>query len=57
MDTNQAKAALLDEYMRTGDLGKLVMAYTALNAKAKENANAKEHANAVDEINVTYFGV
>lgn len=43
-----AKAALLDEYMRTGDLAALVAAYTKLNATKPV---------AQEEVKFTYFGV
>ena len=47
----KAKAALLDEFMRTGDLAALVTAYTNLKATATAPVKTDE------ELNVSYYGV
>lgn len=49
----KAKAALLDEFMRTGDLAALVTAYTNLKAKTTATAPVKTD----EELNVSYYGV
>ena len=51
-----AKARLLDEYMRTGDLAALVKAYTDLNAKPPAPASPVRDPHK-ENTGYTYFDV
>jgi hypothetical protein len=52
-----AKARLLDEYMRTGDLAALVKAYTDLKANAeKANADKAKASSKGSDINYENTG-
>lgn len=53
----KAKAAMLDEYMRTGDLAALVTAYTNLKAIVKTTVKTTAPVKTNEELNLTYFGV
>ena len=60
----KAKAAILDEFMRTGDLAALVTAYTNLKAsatvapvKTTASATVKTPVKTTEELNVSYYGV